>query len=121
VYIAKANGKQRPLGMPVIADRALQAQVVNSLEPEWEARLEAKSYGFHPGRGCHDALESIYKTLCGKSAKRLWALDADLASGGIRPDRPLPPPQRSRQLPGKGADRGVAEGARGRQGPICSD
>jgi RNA-directed DNA polymerase len=48
VYIAKANGKQRPLGIPAIFDRALQAQVVNALEPEWEARFEPKSYGFRP-------------------------------------------------------------------------
>jgi RNA-directed DNA polymerase len=45
VYIAKANGKQRPLGIPVIFDRALQAHVVGALEPEWEARFEPKSYG----------------------------------------------------------------------------
>ena len=46
VFIPKANGKQRPLGIPVLADRALQARVVNALEPEWEARFESRSYGF---------------------------------------------------------------------------
>jgi RNA-directed DNA polymerase len=79
-YVPKANGKQRPLGIPVLVDRVRQAQVVNALEPEWEARFEPRSYGFRPGRGCHDAIEAIYKTAKGKSAQRSWVLDADLAA-----------------------------------------
>jgi RNA-directed DNA polymerase len=79
VFIPKAGGKQRPLGIPVILDRVHQARVVNALEPEWEARFESKSYGFRPGRGCHDAIESIYLTTAGKAAQRRWILDADLA------------------------------------------
>jgi RNA-directed DNA polymerase len=78
VYVAKSDGHRRPLGIPVIADRALQALAVNALEPEWEARFEPRSYGFRPGRGCHDAIVAIHTTACGRNAKRLWVLDADL-------------------------------------------
>jgi RNA-directed DNA polymerase len=79
VYILKANGKQRPLGIPVIADRCHQARVKNALEPEWEARFEPRSYGFRPGRSCQDAAQSLHFTLKGKS-RREWILDADLTA-----------------------------------------
>jgi RNA-directed DNA polymerase len=80
VWIPKASDKtkMRPLGIPVIMDRCHQARVRHALEPEWEARFEPRSYGFRPGRGCHDAIASLFQTLCGKS-KRVWILDADLA------------------------------------------
>jgi RNA-directed DNA polymerase len=79
VFIPKPGGKQRPLGIPVVLDRVHQARVLNAMEPEWEARFEPKSYGFRPGRGCHDAIEAIFQAAKGKNPRRLWVLDADLA------------------------------------------
>ena len=70
----------------MIADRILQAVAVSALEPEWEARFEPKSYGFRPGRGCHDAIEAIFNTVSGKSPQRRWILDADLAAAFDRID-----------------------------------
>jgi RNA-directed DNA polymerase len=79
VYIPKpGTKKQRPLGIPALIDRCHQARVLNALEPEWEARFEPKSYGFRPGRGCHDAIEAIFQ-VAKQNPRRLWVLDADLA------------------------------------------
>jgi RNA-directed DNA polymerase len=88
VHIPKASNpaKLRPLGIPVIMDRCHQARVRNALEPEWEARFEPRSYGFRPGRGCHDAIAAVYNTCKGPDARRVWALDADLASAFDRID-----------------------------------
>src|SRR5229473_2833028 len=77
VYIPKANNKLRPLGIPVVVDRCLQAMIKNALEPAWEARFEGSSYGFRPGRSCHDAIEKIYGLARPNKTKK-WVLDAEI-------------------------------------------
>ena len=99
--------------VPVIADRVQQARVANALEPEWEARFEPRSYGFRPGRGCHDAIQAVFDVIKGRTPNRRWALDADLAGAfdliahdHVQID--------ARHVPRTGNDPAVAEGWRGR-------
>jgi RNA-directed DNA polymerase len=76
VWIPKpGKPEKRPLGIPVMRDRAFQALAKQALEPEWEARFEANSYGFRPGRSGHDAIEAIFRTI---SLKDKYVLEADI-------------------------------------------
>ncbi|MBA2749267.1 MAG: group II intron reverse transcriptase/maturase, partial [Tatlockia sp.] len=77
VWIPKPGTEEkRPLGIPTMDDRARQALVKLALEPEWEARFEPNSYGFRPGRSCHDAIGAIYIAI---NQKAKYVLDADIA------------------------------------------
>ena len=77
VWIPKpGQDEKRPLGIPTIYGRALQALVKIGMEPEWEARFEPNSYGFRTGRSTHDAIESIYNAI---HLKTKYVLDADIS------------------------------------------
>lgn len=77
VWIPKPGTlEKRPLGIPTLYDRALQALVKKALEPEWEAQFEPNSYGFRPGRSAHDAIQTIFSAICNKTR---FVLDADIA------------------------------------------
>lgn len=77
VFIPKADGSQRPLGIPVITDRVVQAAVKIVVEPLFEAVFKDFSYGFRPRKSAHQALREVYKWL---NFKCHWVVDADLKS-----------------------------------------
>ncbi|WP_229310858.1 hypothetical protein [Larkinella arboricola] len=57
--------------------------VIQALEPEWEAKVEASSYGFRPVRSCHDAVERIFR-FARSDGRRKWVLDADIRTSKLK-------------------------------------
>ncbi len=79
VYILKKNGKKRPLSIPCIHDRAMQALFAIALDPVAETTADPNSYGFRTKRSCADAIAQCFLSLCRKVSAQ-WVFEADIKS-----------------------------------------
>ena len=77
VYILKSNGRERPLGIPVMHDRAMQALWLLALSPVAETTADPNSYGFRPKRSTADAVEQCFNALAKRDSAQ-WVLEGDI-------------------------------------------